>query len=106
MNGICWLFIKDKSAFAIGTLLSNMIWFFISTVDFKEVQPSLREYVFVFFETGSLIICGLMFNSIVGLIMYGVATLIMAALLMKQQMTSILNEGKKLLKQNGGGIQK
>ena len=106
LNGICWLLIKDKSAFAIGTLLSNMIWFFISALDFKEVQPLLREYAFVVFETGALITCGLMFNSIMGLIMYVVATLIMAALLMKQQMTSILNEGKKLLKRNGGGIQK
>lgn len=104
MNAICWAFMKDKSAFAIGTLLSNIIWFFISTVDFKEAKPSWREYVFVVLETGALIICGLMFNSILGLIIYVVTTLIMALVLMQQQVKSIVDESIKLLKLNGGGM--
>lgn len=104
LNGICWMIIKDKSAFAIGTLLSNMIWFFISAADFHEVQPTWHEYAFVLFATVTLISCGLMFGSIMGLIIYVAVTFIIAILLMRQQMKAMLIESMKLLRLTSRGV--
>lgn len=69
-NIICFFFIHEKEAFAIGTLVSSFFWYSISINDFDFLKINFKDFVFPIVETLIFLICGFMLNAISGFIVY------------------------------------
>lgn len=65
-NVLFYLLIRDKVAFAIGTMCSNIFWFSLSSIDFPELKLSIRELTYLASESVLLIIFGNNLQSIIG----------------------------------------
>ncbi len=89
LNAGLFYFIRTKTAFAIGTLLSNIIWYVLSCLDFKAAYPSKKEIVFLLAETVCFILCGTLMNSVVGLLVYSCSSILLAIVLMRRQVRSL-----------------
>lgn len=76
-NIICYAMYHVKESFAIGTLLSAIVWFFICQLDFRNLKYSVCHYIYIGFEVVLYIICGYFFEAIVGGIIYLSLTVIM-----------------------------
>ncbi len=74
-----------KEAFAVGTLSSAFIWLFLCTLDFKDNKFEIREWLYIIFEVFAFIICGIFFNSVIGLLVYIAFTVAMMRYLMNNE---------------------
>lgn len=70
LNIILYYVIHSKEVLSIGTLTSAIIWFFISQVDFQEINYKPQHYLFIFFEMCNFLLCGTFLNSIAGFVVY------------------------------------
>jgi O-antigen/teichoic acid export membrane protein len=69
-NEVCFRILNNKEAFAIGTLLSAVVWLVLSEWDFKQLRYNLLECLYLLIEIVLLIVCGNCFDSIIGFIVY------------------------------------
>ncbi|MDD5921721.1 MAG: hypothetical protein PUC44_00880 [Eubacteriales bacterium] len=90
LNVICWLIMHDKTAFAIGTLFSNIIWFLLSVMDFPEVRPSWKEFLFLFLETILFMVLGLYCNAVIGLVGYIIGSIALGMLLIREDLRQMV----------------
>lgn len=97
-NVICFKVIEVKEAFAIGTLLSSVVWFIISTIDFKYLQMSFKDVFFLFLELAAFLGFGLTLPSVIGCICYVMFTIVMMFLLMRDTFFFLVSECRKTLK--------
>lgn len=96
-----YLFIKIypyKEAFSYGTLLSACIWLVFCIYDFKEYSFTIKEFIYIGFEIAIFIILGIHFNSIIGLIIYTIATFAMMKILMRKESKELLGIGINMVK--------
>lgn len=93
-NVVCYLLLHSKEAFAIGTLASNMLWYVISSLDFKELKPNRREGAYLLLEVMMFLICGYYINSVIGFLAYIGITAVLTLVFMKENVIY----GIKLLK--------
>ena len=93
----CWNF---KEAFSYATLTSSVIWLFISARDFQEYNYSLREILYLALEITGFLICGRMFNSLIGIILYVVLTLLLMATILREESRSLVLMIKNAVRHN------
>lgn len=96
-NIIGHLIYNIKESFAIGTLLSAIIWFFISQLDFKSLKYSVKHYIYIFTTMIMFLLCGYLFNSIIGLLIYIITIIIMMFICMPSTLNNIINIAKGYL---------
>ncbi|MDR7813046.1 hypothetical protein [Lacrimispora sp.] len=96
-NVICYAIYHVKESFALGSLLSAIVWFFLCLIDFKELRYSPRHYVYIFIETIVFLACGILLESIMGGILYITITIILSMLLLPDAMKKIWNTGKVMI---------
>lgn len=96
-NIIGYLIYNIKESFAIGTLLSAIIWFFISQLDFKSLKYSVKHYIYIFTAMFMFLLCGYLFNSIIGLLIYMITIIIMMFICMSSTLNNIINIAKGYL---------
>lgn len=94
LNVVCYMLLHSKEAFALGTLASNILWYFISSYDFRELRPNAKEGLYLLLEATTFLLCGYYMNSIFGFWAYvGISALLMFVLMKKNAVYGI-----KLLK--------
>ena len=81
LNCVCYFIFHKKEAFAIGTMLSSIVWFIMSVWDFKDLSWDMGKLSYIAIETVAFLICGQL-NAFVGCGVYLVITLIMLQLLL------------------------
>ena len=99
-NTLCYGIMKTSTSFALGTLMSSVLWLFISIPDFKEINHKMSDIMFVFIEVFLFMICGLCFSSIIGFLIYFISTLLLIYIFMRKELTKILNTIKIIMKKN------
>ena len=100
LNIVCYLMIRTKEAFAIGTLLSMIFWLILSIADFKEVKLSLKVWAYLILETCVFLLCGYVFGAIQGCLIYGGCTVVLMFALMRETTMSLLLLIKKIYKEH------
>ena len=95
-NCLFYLWLKTKEAFAIGTLLSSIVWFFISKRDFEYIYNDRKTEIYLFVELFSFIFLGFNFNPFLGLITYLVITIIFSWIFMNKTMKELYFMLKKV----------
>ena len=81
-NVVCYRLYHMKESFAVGTLLSAIVWFFLCQLDFKNLKYSIRHYIYIFAESIVFLFTGLFFEAVIGGVLYLVITIILAKYLM------------------------
>lgn len=97
-NVLCFQVVHAKESFAVGTLLSSLIWFLLSKNDFKFLSISIKEYIYLYAEVIAFLIYGFRFKSLIGLLLYIITTLFLLMMLMRDTFHSLKREGMKEIK--------
>lgn len=91
-NIICYSLYKQIEAFAVGTLLSSLLWFILSKDDFKEYSYKLNEYIYMGLTIIVFLVCGYYLNSILGLLVYTIYAVIACFILMHSDFMFAITE--------------
>lgn len=94
-NIICYSILKNKEAFAIGTVIAAVIWWSICMYDFKEIRYGLKELLFVFIIFFIYYSCENISSPVIGLTVYVVSYFCLSYLLMKEEVISFIYKIKK-----------
>lgn len=97
LNVICFQIVPVKEAFAVGTLLSAIIWTFMTEADFKGIRGGLKEKIYLFMELVVFLFLGFTMSAIPGFFMYVVFTIIMLLIFMRSTLIEILTTGKNTI---------
>lgn len=98
LNVLFYLLMHSKEAFAIGTLISSIIWFVLVNSDFKEYRCTWKENLFMVVMTIALLLIGFKFNPIIGFLVYIVLCIILGHFLIPNALRGILYISKNYLK--------
>ena len=82
-NALCYWVVPAKESFAVGTLMSAVLWFVLNKYGFVNLKYSIKEYIYIILNLGVFISCGYFLNSIVGLIIYIIYLCIATFILMR-----------------------
>lgn len=89
-------YLDVKESFAVGTLISAIVWYFISETDFRYLKIKIKTKAFLFVELVTFLFFGLKVDSAVyGCIVYVLVTIIMSFVLMQDTMVKICNALRK-----------
>lgn len=97
-NVICYTIQNSKEAFAIGTLLSAILWLCLSAKDFKWLEYSWNELIYISVTVILFVLCGNNFESIIGFILYLLGITILALIFMKNESKWIIKKINKIRK--------
>ena len=97
LNSLCYYLYRQKEAFAVGTLLSAVIWWLLCWRDHQSIGYSLKEIAFMIVVECGYQICGNMMGSVAGLLGYGALVVLSSLLLMKEDFFWLLKNGKSML---------
>lgn len=89
-NVACFKVYPVKESFAIGTLLSAIFWYFICFPDFEWLDYKMRELVYPFVQVVLFLVCGFMFNAIIGILIYIICTLVCSFILLPNETKGIV----------------
>lgn len=90
LNAGCYSVLHRKEAFAIGTLISAVLWLVLSVQDFKDNRLSFSDWLYLVLETCALIICGYCFKSISGFLVYCIVSMLLTVFFMKRTINSAM----------------
>lgn len=82
-NWIFYLIVPMMEAFALGTLLSAVLWLGLCQFDFKELFLGIQGNSYLCLEMILFLICGFYFNAVVGGCMYIIGSYILSIIFMK-----------------------
>lgn len=97
LNCVCYAVVHAKEAFAVGTLLSAIVWFFISKTDFKYLRCSKKTELYLFVQLILLLTFGFTLPSVIGCIAYVVATIASLGMLMNGTLRDLMGIGIKMI---------
>ncbi len=84
LNSVFYLIMRAKEAFALGTVISSVIWLLISQWDFRNYRFDIKNILYLNLELITFLICGRYLNSIMGFITYVLLSVLLARLLLKE----------------------
>lgn len=97
LNAIFYFINHSMESIAFATLITNIVWFIIGEISFKDYRYKKFEYFYIVFELILFLVCGMCFNSIVGGIVYLIISLLVSWIIMKDSMLLGFAEIKKLV---------
>ena len=98
LNILCFQIVHSKEAFAVGTLISALIWFVLSDWDFKEYKLGFRQGIYIFICLLIFIVSGYMLEAVKGFIIYVAVFLLATLVFMKNEFKYLLRYGKSIIK--------
>lgn len=85
LNVCLFAVFRNSTAFAIGTLLSSVVWLILCMQDFPAYRITFKEMLFLIITVFTFIMAGLMCRAVVGCLVYLGIVLLASAILMQQQ---------------------
>lgn len=89
LNTIFFVFFRNMEAFALGTLISAVIWLLLCYIDFKEFKVGWKETVYLFIQAGVFLFTSIYLQSILGFIIYLVCTILSLVCLMNNELKNM-----------------
>lgn len=85
LNGGLYLIMHKKEAFALGTLLTAIVWYLVCCIDFKKFALSFKELIFTIIEIILLILLGWKIEAVLGFFIYIIATIFLLIVLFRDE---------------------
>lgn len=105
LNIIFYNINRTIESIALATLITNIIWFIIGELDFKEYRLHLKEYLYMGMLLIIFILCGCITNSIYGFIIYIISVILLSLILLRENFEYCLKQGlryfRKILNKKG-----
>lgn len=98
-NIIGYIIWKDMISIAIATLLTNIIWFIIGEIDFKNYRMNICDYLYIFLILILFIICSCIKNSIIAAVLYCIIALVLSIILEKNVFFEIVEQAINIIKE-------
>lgn len=89
-NVVCYTIFHNKEAFAIGTLLSAILWFIFCVYDFRWITCDKNLVLYLFISMFTFIFIGITLESIFGFCLYVVIELIISYVLLKKDFCDLI----------------
>lgn len=109
LNVILYNMNKSIESIAFATLITNIVWFILGELDFREYRLNIKDYVYMAVLLVIFIICGIFINSIFGFIIYITSAILLSLILLKETFIYFLNQvlifAKKILKNKRSKLQ-
>lgn len=102
LNCVCYAVFNEKESFAVGTLLSAIVWYFLSGRDFKYLRTSKKTEIYLFAELIVFLVFGLKLPSVIGFICYVIVTVLLLSALMRETFFELLKQAITMLKKLKG----
>lgn len=96
-NGILYFIFKNKEVFAIATLVSAILWWFLNSFDYKHVKYNARDCIYIFLVDILYLITGNYLNTILGFCIYIFAVSLLSILFMRNDFIYLFKTGKSIL---------
>lgn len=90
MNVFFYRIFSNKEGFALATLISTIVWFIISILDFRKLKISINSILFVSFQLIVLILVGIKLHAVLGLVVYLVFEVVFGFIFMKKSITEAI----------------
>lgn len=90
LNALLYKLLGTIESFAIGTLLSAVIWFFICIVDFKYLCLSFVECLYLCLMALFLILFGVYFPGVIGLLLYLIINYLFVRIFLRETYSRII----------------
>lgn len=94
-NIVCYQVLHVKEAFAIGTLLSSLIWYIISTSDFKYLKITVKDNIYLLLSMTGFLFTGFFLESIIGMFTYLAINFILLLLFMRPTLVNLIRFVKR-----------
>lgn len=91
-----YYFYPQKEVFAVGTLLSAVVWFVLCQRDFLDKRCSLNQNIFLAMQTGVFLLTGFCMPAVTGMLCYGSVTLILIGIFFPDGYRNINNKIRKI----------
>ena len=91
LNSVLYMLLNSKEAFAIGTMLTAVVWFMWSNFDFPEIKLNIQEYLYISIIPSLFLFCGHIPYAIVGGILYIISAILITYLLEKSEFYYIVS---------------
>lgn len=106
LNVVLYNMNKSIESIAFATLITNIIWFIVGEIDFKEYRLKIKDYTYMMILLVVFIICGILVNSILGFIIYIIIAILLSMILLRETFIYCINQvsiyAKKTLKRLKG----
>lgn len=89
-NIVCYCVVPAMEAFAVGTLLSAVLWLYLCQRDFKDISAGARENIYIGLETVLFLFCGFCFNSIPGAGLYLLGSTALSLCFMRKETKGLI----------------
>lgn len=96
-NAGLYAMMHTKEAFAIGTMLCGIVWYFLSELDFPQFRSGWRENLFLILSAVSYLALGMFVESLVGLVLYVVLLLLLGVVLMRNELFDCFQMAKSII---------
>lgn len=90
LNALLYWIWKSKDAFALGTLLSAVIWFFLCQYDFRQIKMCANEYIYLTLITAVYLLTGYKLSAITGFGCYFFLFCILSVVLLPNEFLGML----------------
>ena len=90
-NALFYEIIPVKESFAVGTMLSAVLWLLITLPDFREMNIGWKTTTYLFCQLGLFLFCGVHFNAVQGFAMYFLSTLVMMNLFLCPELIGVVS---------------
>ena len=106
LNIVLYQIYHSMEMIAVATLITNIIWFIIGELDFKQYKLKLKEYIYLFLIMGIFLVCSQISNAITGCVIYVMLALLFMVIFMNKTFISCLKEGIGYIKRAISRIRK
>ena len=89
-NGIIYVIFHNKESFAIATLLSAILWFFLCIKDFSGIKLTMKDLAYIIICPMAFLLCSIFIGSLFGFIIYIVILVIVCFVLMKRESVELI----------------
>ena len=92
LNVVLYNMNKSIESIAFATLITNIIWFIVGEIDFKEYRLKIKDYTYMIILLVVFIICGILVNSILGFIIYIIIAILLSMILLRETFIYCFNQ--------------
>lgn len=96
-NVICYQLLHTKESFALGTLLSGMVWYFISIPDFRYLKISVRENIYLLLSMLSFLVTGFYAEPLAGFFIYLLSVCVLLMIFLRKTFFNLLRNFRTIL---------